>query len=227
MQTTESACSLCGPKVRAVLERAYQNARGEWFRLGPYMVLDKLLRRTPSIKEYVRRTKKMYIPLSRERGTFAYLLARSINAQRIVEFGTAFGISTIYLAAAVKDNGGGIVIGSEIEDSKVTKAQTHLEEAGLAGYVEIRRGDARMTLAEPGGKVDMLLVDGYKEIYVAIVTILMPHLRPGSVVLGDNVSTPIIKKSLASYVAFMNDPKNGFYSVTVPFWGGIEYSVRL
>jgi predicted O-methyltransferase YrrM len=115
MPDNEITNSLYDPKVQAVLKRSYKNARGERIRMGGYLVLDKLLKRTSSLEKYVQRTKTMYIPLSKERGTFAYLLARSIKAQRIVEFGTAFGVSTIYLAAAVKDNGGGIVIGSEIE----------------------------------------------------------------------------------------------------------------
>lgn len=227
MHTIASSNAFYDPKVQAVLKRAYKNARGERIRMGAFLVMDKLLRRSNSLKKYVQRTKNMYIPLSQERGTFAYLLARSIKAQRIVEFGTAFGVSTIYLAAAIKDNGGGIVIGSEIEKAKVAKAQENLEEAGLSDYVEIREGDAQKTLANPGGVVDMLLVDGYKDLYLSIVTMLIPFLRIGSVILGDNVTTPILKESLASYVAFMNDPKNGFCSVTMPFKDGLEYSVLL
>jgi len=227
MQSIERASSLHDPKVQAVLKRAYKNAKGERIRMGAYLVLDKLLKRSPSVSKYVQRTKNMYIPLSKDRGTFAYLLARSIKAQRIVEFGTAFGVSTIYLAAAIKDNGGGIVIGSEIERTKAARAQNNLEEAGLSDYVDIRAGDAGITLADPGGVVDMLLVDGHKDLYLPIVKMLTPYLRTGSVILGDNVTTPILKESLAPYVAFMNDRKNGFCSVTIPFKDGLEYSVLL
>ena len=217
--------SLYDAKVQAVLKRAYQNASGERIRMGALLVMDKLLKRSLSVKKYVQRTKNMYIPLSRERGTFAYLLARSIKAQRIVEFGTSFGVSTIYLAAAVKDNGGGVVIGSEMEKNKVIKARQNLEEAGLSEYVEIREGDAQKTLRDPGGIVHMLLVDGFKELYLPILTMLTPYLRQGSVILGDNVTTPILKESLASYVEYMNDPNNGFCSMTLPFQDGLEYSV--
>jgi predicted O-methyltransferase YrrM len=225
MQNIEHKSTLNDPKVQAVLKNAYRNARGERIRMGAHLVLDKLLGRSPSIKKYIKRTKKMYIPLSKERGTFAYLLARAINAQRIVEFGTSFGVSTIYLAAAIKDNKGEIVIGSEIEETKAAKAQQNLEDAGLIDYVDVRAGDAQTTLKDPGGTVDMLLVDGFKDLYLPIVKILTPHLRSGSVVLGDNVTTPIMKASLASDVAFMNDAKNGFCSVTIPFKDGLEYSV--
>lgn len=227
MHISANSSTVHDPKVQAVLKRAYKNARGERFRMGALLVMDKLLRRSISLKKYVQRTKNMYIPLSPERGLFAYLLARSINARRIVEFGTAFGVSTIYLAAAIKDNGGGIVIGSEIEKAKAARAQENLEKAGLSDCVELRAGDAQRTLADPGGVVDMLLVDGYKDLYLSIVTMLVPFMRTGSVILGDNVTTPILRKSLAPYVAFMNNPENGFCSVTMPFKDGLEYSVLL
>ena len=225
MNSMNNTSSLYNAKVQAVLKRAYQNASGERIRMGVLLVMDKLLKRSLSVKKYVQRTKNMYIPLSKERGTFAHLLARSIKAQRIVEFGTSFGVSTIYLAAAVKDNGGGVVIGSEMEKSKVAKARQNLKEAGLSDYVEIREGDAQRSLTDPGGIVDMLLVDGFKELYLPILTMLTPYLRKGSVILGDNVTTPILKESLASYVAYMNDPNNGFCSMTMPFKDGLEYSV--
>ena len=90
------------------------------------------------------------LPVSRDAGRFLYAVARSISAKRIVEFGTSFGVSTIYFAAAMKDNGGGIVIGSELEPSKVAKANQHLAEAGLSQFAEIRAGDAIQTLSDVG-----------------------------------------------------------------------------
>ena len=90
------------------------------------------------------------LPVSRDAGRFLYAVARSISAKRIVEFGTSFGVSTIYFAAAVKDNGGGMVIGSELEPSKVAKANQHLAAAGLSQFAEIRPGDAMQTLRDVG-----------------------------------------------------------------------------
>lgn len=224
----ESVCTLYESQIQAFLERVYHNTKGERLRLGSRLILNTLLGRKWSLEEYVQQTKTMYVPLSRERGTFAYLLARSINARRIVEFGSGFGISTIYLASAIKDNGGGVVIGSEMELGKVEQARKNLTEVGLAEYVEIRAGDARETLVDPGGTVDMLLIDGHKDFYITIVKLLTPHLRLGAVVLADNVTTgaPILK-GLVPFVNFMKDPQNGFCSITVPFKDGIEYSVRV
>jgi predicted O-methyltransferase YrrM len=143
-----------------------------------------------------------------------------------VEFGTSFGVSTIYFAAAIRDNGGGIVIGSEFIPSKAERARANIEEAGLTDSVDIRVGDAMETLADPGGDIDLLLIDGSKDLYLPILKMLAPHVRQGGVVLADNVLSPFIKKTLAGYVAYMQDSRHGFTSVTVPFPDGFEYSVK-
>jgi predicted O-methyltransferase YrrM len=125
----------------------------------------------------------------------------------------------------VKDNGGGVVIGSELEPNKVATARRNLEEAGLSKLVEIREGDAQETLRDPGGTVDMVLLDGFKGLYLPVLEMLTPHLRQGAVVIGDNIFT--FRRALASYVAFVRDPRNGFFSVTLFLGDGTEYSVRL
>jgi predicted O-methyltransferase YrrM len=135
MKQIDHQCSLNDQKIQKVLNRIYHEAKGERFRMGCHLLRDAITRHTLTLEEHVRRLKTMYLPLSRERGTFAYLIARAIRAKRIVEFGTAFGVSTIYLAAAVKDNGGGLVIGSELDEDKIVKAWENLNEAGLTDYV--------------------------------------------------------------------------------------------
>ena len=231
MPETSHAYSLADPAVQKVLTRLYNEVKKERTQkglLGLRLIANRILGRTWSLEEYVHHVKDLYVPLSRERGTFAYLVARAINAKRIVEFGTAFGISTIYLAAAVKDNGGGIVIGSEMEPHKVKTAWANVEEAGLADYIEIRQGDARQTLADPGGTVDLLLNDGHKALYIPIVQLLTPYFRPGAVILGDNVTlgAPLLSP-MVEYIEFMNNPQHGFTSLTIPLKDGMEYSVKL
>jgi len=164
------------------------------------------------------------LPVDRDAGRFIYALARSISAKRIVEFGTSFGVSTIYFAAAVKDNGGGMVIGSELESSKVGKAKQHLAEAGLSEFAEIRAGDALQTLRDVGN-VDLLFLDGWKSMYLDVLKLMMPSLRQGAVVLADDVT--LFPDDVASYLDFVRDPANGFVTVTLPLGDGIEYSVRL
>jgi len=229
MEHRDSACTFNNPQVKAVLGRLHREAKGDELRFGfkllPYLV-QKLLRRNPSFTDQYRRLADLSIPISAEQGAFAYLVARSIGARKIVEFGTSFGVSTIYLASAIRDNGGGIVIGSEFIESKAERARANILEAGLADSVEIRVGDAMETLADPGGDIDLLLIDGSKDLYLPILKMLAPRLRQGGVVLADNVLSPFIKRTLAGYVAYMQDDRHGFVSVTVPFHDGFEYSVK-
>jgi 16S rRNA C967 or C1407 C5-methylase (RsmB/RsmF family) len=150
-------------ETRDVLGKLHAEADRQRIEFLPLVIawgLDQVLGRKPSVAEEAARTKDLYIPLSREAGTFAYLVARSLGAKRVVEFGTSFGISTIYLAAAMRDNGGGLVAGSEIEPSKIRRARENVAAAGLSEYVQIREGDAQETLRDPGGVVDLALLDG-------------------------------------------------------------------
>jgi predicted O-methyltransferase YrrM len=100
-----------------------------------------------------------FLSVSPRYGRFLYVIARAYKATRIVEFGTSMGVSTIYLAAALRDNGGGQLIGSELEPAKVARARAHLEAAGFADLVDIREGDALETLKDVGGEVDLALID--------------------------------------------------------------------
>lgn len=227
-ETRDPICSLDDEKVRAVLARAFAARTRETpsvLRVLGAIAIDRLLRRPDSMAKDVDRLRDLYVPVSRKQGRFLYLVARSLGARRIVEFGTSFGVSTIYLAAAVRDNGGGVVVGSELEPGKVEAAQRHVDEAGLAKFVEIREGDAQRTLRDPGGTVDLAFLDGYEQLYLPILRMLEPHLRRGSVVLGDNIH--MFPKMLAPYVEYVQDPAHGFHSTTLALKYGTEYSVRL
>jgi predicted O-methyltransferase YrrM len=199
--------------------------RWNWVRAAVPAIIDGWLGLNRSATVRAKRDRKLALCLTPAAGRLAYLTGRAIRARRIIEFGTSFGVSTLYLAAAVRDNGGGVVVGSELEPSKVLKARMNVAEAGLADFVDIRAGDARETLADAGGVIDMVLLDGSKDLYLPVLQILEPHLRPGSVVLADDVI--LFKQTLAPYVAHMQDKTNGFQSVTLPIGAGLEYSVRL
>jgi predicted O-methyltransferase YrrM len=167
--------------------------------------------------------RSVYVPVSRSQGEMLYLIARSINARTIVEFGTSFGVSTIYLASAVKDNGGGVVVGSELEPSKHAKATEHLRAAGLGEVADVRLGDAVMTLADIEASVDMVLLDGWKDSYLPVLKLLQPKLRHRAVVLADNIFT--FKKALRPYVEYVQSGTNGFVSSTLHISDGFELSV--
>ena len=168
--------------------------------------------------------KNAYIPVDPDQGAMLYVTAKAIRAKTIVEFGTSFGISTIYLGAAARANNGR-VIGTELEPAKVKAARANVAEAGLAQFVDIREGDAMKTLAHIDAPIDFLLLDGWKDIYLPMIEMLSPKMRAGAIVLADNIFT--FKKTLRPYVRHMQDRANGFESVTLPLGHGMEYSVRI
>jgi predicted O-methyltransferase YrrM len=217
--------SLLLPNVQAVLERLHTLADSRDDTIIQQVRGDEAAWNTATSEQKATMLRDALLPVSREAGKFIYAVARSISAKRIVEFGTSFGISTIYFAAAVKDNGSGVVIGSELEASKVAKANQHLAEVGLSQFAEIRAGDALQTLRDMGGEVDLLFLDGWKLIYPDVLKLLMPSLRQGAVVLADDVT--LFPDDVASYLDFVRNPANGFVTVTLPLGDGIEYSVKL
>lgn len=105
----------------------------------------RLMRSKTEYLDFYGRLKDLPLPVSRETGTLLYMLARGVNVRNIVEFGTSFGISTLHLAAALRDNGGGHLITTEFEPSKVARARDNLTAGGLIDLVEIREGDALQT----------------------------------------------------------------------------------
>jgi predicted O-methyltransferase YrrM len=166
------------------------------------------------------RMKHAPLAVSRATGSLLYMLARSMDARTIVEFGTSFGISTLHLAAALRDNGGGRLITSEFEPSKLARARANIEAGGLTDLVEFREGDALETLARDlPEQIDLVLLDGAKGLYPDILTLLEPHLRPGALILADNADWS------PDYLARVRSPAQGYLSV--PFAEDVELSMRI
>lgn len=213
------------PRIEAVLERAYtewsaQRSTLVW-RFLPLVPQFLGLRRF-DWEEMLERTRDLYLPLEKEQGGLLYLTARAIGAKRVVEFGTSFGVSTLYLAAAVRETGG-TVIGTEILPEKAERALANFEEAGVAKWVDLRIGDARETLKDCGGPVDLLLLDGWKDIELDILKTVEPQLRSGALVFLDNVDTfKVDNRELLDYMA---DPASGYRSVLLPLKDGMQMSV--
>ncbi|EYF07271.1 O-methyltransferase [Chondromyces apiculatus DSM 436] len=166
-----------------------------------------------------------FLNVSPEFGRMLYLCARARNAQRIVEFGTSMGISAIHLAAALQDMGrGGTLIGTELEPGKVQRARANIEAAGLGERVEIREGDARDTLTQLPGEVDMVHLDGAFTLYMPILKLIEPHLKIGAMILAENAY-----EQAGDYLAYVRDPSSGYGSLPLPFeqWRGNEFTVYL
>ena len=164
-----------------------------------------------------------YIAVSPEMGKFLYLLARNGNSRNIVEFGTSFGISTIHLAAAVRDNDGGKVISTELNAGKAARAGTNLKDAGLADLVEIRQGDALETLKQIDFEIDLLLLDGWKNLYLPVLKLVEPYLRQDALVIADDLD--IFPEAHEPYLNYIRQPENGYVSLEIPIGDRIELSI--
>jgi predicted O-methyltransferase YrrM len=181
---------------------------------------DRLMLSKTDYVDFYSRLKDFPLAVSRQTGVLLYMLARGCRAQNIVEFGTSFGISTIYLAAALRDNGGGRLITSEFEPSKVARARANLTAAGLIDLVEFREGDALKTLSvDLPETVDLILLDGAKSLYSEILDLMEKRLRPGAFVVADNTDYS------PEYMARVCSPEAGYLSLS--FADDVEVSMRL
>jgi predicted O-methyltransferase YrrM len=214
------------PDVAALLDELYADAR----RKDP-PVLNRLraldeAERKALFADYRRmygEAREVYLPIDRAAGELLYLLARTRGARSIVEFGTSFGISTVFLAAALADNGGGRLVTSELEPTKAARARENLARVGLAELVELRVGDALETLADVPGPVDFVYLDGAKSLYRPVLQLVEPRLAPRAVVTADNIA---MADAVASFTGYVRDPANGYLSLAVPVGDGLEVAVR-
>lgn len=165
-----------------------------------------------------------YVALDRDKAELCYLLCRLRGARRIVEAGTSYGVSTLYLAAAVRDNGGGVVVGTEREPEKVAAARRNFGAAGLAEHVELREGDLRETLAPDDGPVDALLLDIWTPMVLPTVELVAPRIPVGGLVIADN--TGVRREAYAELFEFLGDPARGFTTMTLPMTNGLELAVK-
>lgn len=177
-------CTLLRPDVAATLKREHEAAKAmREARMAEPRAADQPVHRLDFRTSEAHRTQ--YLSIGPRMGRFLYSSACSIGARNIVEFGTSFGISTLYLAAAAADTGGRVT-GSEFHPNKAEKARANLADAGLSSHADIRVGDALETLKTIEGPIDLLFLDGAKELYIEILRMLEDRLRPGALVIADN-----------------------------------------
>jgi len=178
-----------------------------------------MMRSKTAYRELYGRLSRDPLAVSPATGRLLYMLARSAKARTIVEFGTSFGISTLHLAAALRDNGGGRLITTEFEPFKVDRARENLTAGGLIDLVEIRAGDALQTLQDDLPEtIDLLLLDGAKSLYPDILGLVESRLGIGAAVIADNADFS------PDYLDRVRSPANGYLSV--PFAEDVELSVR-
>ncbi len=164
------------------------------------------------------------VALDRDKAELCYTLCRATGARRIVEAGTSFGVSTLYLAAAVRDNGGGVVFGAEYEPAKVERARANFEAAGLASFIDLREGDIVEATKTFEGPIDFVLFDIWGDVVRPMLDILLPRLRAGAVICTDNTTSS--RSGYATLFELLDDPAL-FRTMTLPFEGGFELTVKL
>jgi predicted O-methyltransferase YrrM len=218
--------TLTSAPLAPLLDRLFADAEASSAALRPFMATMsaedrvRIMGSKTDYRDFYGVMKDAHLAVSRETGALLYMLARSTGAKAIVEFGTSFGVSTLHLAAALRDNGGGHLISSEFEPSKVTKARATIEAAGLSDLVEIREGDALQTLAaDLPDSVDLLLLDGAKGLYPGVLDLVESRLRPGALIVADNADWS------PEYLARVRSADQGY--ISVPFGGEVELSMRL
>lgn len=199
------ANTLQDPEVSTVLDRMYAESSNQMSllreRRGQFDRPMTTQERSEAMSEF-------YIPVTPEAGRLLYSLVRSTRPATVVEFGMSFGISAVHLASAVRDNGAGRVVTTELSTGKIAAAKKTFEQTGLDDVITILEGDALTTLESLDGPVDFVLLDGWKDLYLPVLELLEPHLHAGVLVVADNTSA----SDTQPYLDRVRNPDNGYVS---------------
>jgi predicted O-methyltransferase YrrM len=214
--------TLHDPAVAAVIARLRAQAESED---APAKVRVAAQERELGRKIYGRERADAYrgapLAISAEVGRLLYVLAVARRPRTIVEFGASLGYSTIHLASALRDAGGGRLITTELSAAKSGIAAVNIADAGLDDLIDLRVGDALQTLADLQDGVDFLFLDGSNDLYRGVLELVAPRLAPGAFVVADlSAEDPELER----YRAHMLDPGSGYTSVQVPIDDGVVIS---
>jgi predicted O-methyltransferase YrrM len=201
--------TLRDPKVTSVIDRMYAEATDQMSQLHER---GAQIRAAKTAQERADAFSDFYLPVTPESGQLLYTLVRAARPALVVEFGMSLGLSTIHLASAVRDNGVGRVVTTEMSAAKVAVAKASFEEVGLADVITVLEGDATETLAGIEEPVNFVLLDGWKDLYVPVIELLGPKLSSGALVIADNTGLA----DAQPYVEYIRDPANGYVGVSFP-----------
>ena len=199
--------TLTDTRVASALDRMYSESQEQMstLRSGAGPTLDA----SASAQERADALSDYYLPVTQEAGRLLYSLVRATRPQTVVEFGMSLGLSGIHLASAVKDNGSGRVVTTELSAAKIATAKKNFADAGLADVITVLEGDALQTLKTLDGPVDFVLLDGWKEFYLPVIELLEPRLSPGTLIVADNTNMA----DTQPYLDYVRDPAHGYVSV--------------
>jgi len=199
------ATTLQEPRVATVLDTMYTESKNQMSRLRER---GSDFNRPMTTAERTEAMSEFYIPVTPEAGRLLYSLVRATRPTTVVEFGMSFGISAIHLAAAVRDNGSGRVVTTELSETKIAAAKQTFAETGLDDVITILEGDALTTLKSVDGPIDFILLDGWKDLYLPVIELLEPSLATGALVVADNTNSP----DTQPYLDRVRNPDNGYTS---------------
>ena len=210
-------------RVASALDRMYAESTQQFARLREDRALFERVANA-SAQERADALSEIYMPVTPDAGRLLYTLVRASRPATIVEFGMSLGISAIHLASAVRDNGTGRVVTTELSAAKVATAKRTFAETGLDDLITVLEGDALTTLAAIDGPIGFVLLDGWKELYLPVTELLEPKLAPGALIVADNTSMDDTRP----YLDRVRDPANGYVSVNFPVREGdsMEISCR-
>ena len=158
--------------------------------------------------------------VDRDTGRWLGMLVQATGARQILEIGSSNGVSTIWLASAARHHGGQVT-GSEILSDRAAEANRNLAAAGLHDIARVIPGDARETIATLPGPFDLVFIDAEKGDYVAHFEAAIDRVRPGGLILADNVTS----HDLSAYQGLLRE-RNDVETVTIPIGRGVEFTVR-
>ena len=165
----------------------------------------------------------LLLSVGREAGMLLYLLATGAQSRRILELGTSYGYSTVWLGAAARTNGGK-VMSLELKELKIEAARQALTRAGLSSRVEFYAGDCLDTLKTLPGPFDFVLLDVWKDLYVPCFDLMHAKLAPGAIIAADNMLLPESARQQAEAYRARVRAAGDMDSVLLDVGNGIEIS---
>lgn len=189
-------------RIETTIAELYNDAQNDHFRMMKGVA--KSIFRPMQPSDF----KNVYLAISQQQGADLVELIRSNNFKNIVEFGTSFGISTLFLAKGAMETGGSVIT-TELIESKAQRAIENFKRAGVNDLIEVRIGDALKTLQNHKSPIDLLLLDGWKDLYLPIFQLLEPNFHPNTIIYVDNADMAETQRFLKTV---RQNPKYQFHS---------------
>ena len=212
------------PAIEQILTDLHSRSDAQLAEIEQYVIGARRSRSATREEDFKLYRSDKLLAIRRDKAESCYQICRAIDARQIVEIGTSYGVSTLYLAAAVRDNinaggGSGLITATEYEPSKVIAAMEVFRRAGLSQIIRLLKGDFRETLKKIDAPVDLVLIDAWKDAPPLALEMMEPWLRSGSIVLCDDMDL----QPKEYHEALIG---HGFRTVTLPFRDGLGLSIR-